>query len=94
MQLNKQQIEALAKLARLGLKAGEIKKFQKEISQILDYVEQLKEVDTYQVAPTNQVTNLENVVRHDEAKAAEQQPALLKCAPAMEGRQIKVKKVL
>ena len=46
MSLTKQQVEHIASLARLELTDQEKEKFTKELSSILDYFEQLKEVDT------------------------------------------------
>jgi aspartyl-tRNA(Asn)/glutamyl-tRNA(Gln) amidotransferase subunit C len=56
----------VAKLANLPLKPEEEKKFEKQLSEILSYVEKLKEVDTKNVETTSQVTGLENVTRKDE----------------------------
>lgn len=43
--ITKEEVQHIAKLARLGLTENEIEKFRKELSSILDYVEKLKEVD-------------------------------------------------
>ncbi len=56
----------MAKLANLTLTEDEIKKFEGQLSSILEYVETLKEVDTDDVKETSQVTGLENVTREDE----------------------------
>jgi aspartyl-tRNA(Asn)/glutamyl-tRNA(Gln) amidotransferase subunit C len=47
--LSDDQIQHIAKLARLGLKEGESGKFSKQLSDILGYVDMLKEVDTEKV---------------------------------------------
>ncbi|MFA5076456.1 MAG: Asp-tRNA(Asn)/Glu-tRNA(Gln) amidotransferase subunit GatC [Patescibacteria group bacterium] len=67
MKLSQKDVEHIAKLAAIDLTADEKKKFAKQLSAILDYVEQLKEVDTSKVAPTFQVTGLEDVSRADES---------------------------
>lgn len=96
MKLTKQQVLHVAKLARLGLAEAEIEKFQTQLSKILDYVEQLKEVDTNGIEPTAQVTGLSNIIREDRVQKNLADPdALLICSPlSVEERQIKVKKVL
>jgi aspartyl-tRNA(Asn)/glutamyl-tRNA(Gln) amidotransferase subunit C len=97
VKLSKQQVEHVAKLARLGLTPKEVEKFQTQLSNILDYVEQLNEVDTDAVEPTAQVTGLQNVMREDRAmpNALADPDELLKCSPLpKEKRQIKVRKVL
>ncbi len=55
----------VAKLANLPLTIEEETKFEKQLSETLDYVKQLEEIDTKGVKPTNQVTGLENVTRED-----------------------------
>ena len=65
MKLTKKEVEHIAYLARLGLTEEEKGKFAEQLSSILDYVEQLKEVDTKGVEPTHQVSGLTNVFRED-----------------------------
>lgn len=94
-ELTKNDVLKLARLARLQLSDDEVVKFQKEITEILTYVEQLQSVDTKGLEPTYQVTGLKNVTRRDEiADYNETQKDLLKNAPATEGGYIKVKRVL
>lgn len=59
-------VSHIAKLANLPLKKEDEKKYEKQLSSILDYIEKLKEVDTRNVSETSQVTNLENITRNDE----------------------------
>lgn len=58
----------VAKLANLPLTSAEEKKFGKQLSSILDYMEVLNKVDTSNVEPTSQVTGLKNVMREDETE--------------------------
>ena len=85
----------LARLARLDLTDGEVGQYRQELSEILQYVEQLQAVDIAGLEPTNQVTGLTNVmrddvVRHYGYKAAD----LLKQVPAVEHDLIKVKRMI
>jgi aspartyl-tRNA(Asn)/glutamyl-tRNA(Gln) amidotransferase subunit C len=85
----------LAALAKLELTDKEIERFQKEMNEILGYVEQLQSVDVEGLEPTYQVTGLKSVTRKDEIKGYGISPAaLLKNVPAVENAQIKVKRVL
>lgn len=85
----------MARLARLKLSDEEVERFQKEISAILEYVEQLQAVDLNGLEPTYQVTGMKNVVRPDSLKDYGTPPEeLLKNAPATEDGQIKVKRML
>lgn len=56
----------IAKLANLEVTPDEEKKYKGQLASILDYINKLNEVETNQVEPTSQVTNLENVTKSDE----------------------------
>lgn len=65
MHLSREQVSRIAQLARLALTEEEITKYQVELSRILDYVEQLNELDTTNIEPTSQVTGIVNQLRPD-----------------------------
>jgi len=96
MKLTKNEIKHIAELARLELSEVELKKYGSQLSDILDYIDKLKEVDTKGIEPTAQVTGLENIMREDEIKdwdSGERKKALAE-APELEDEQIKVKRIL
>lgn len=64
--LSKKDVLHIAKLSKLKLSGAETEKFADQLSGVIEYVEQLNEVDTEGVEPTSQVTGLENVYREDE----------------------------
>jgi len=96
MQLSKQEIQHIAKLARLELTDAELEKYGGQLSAVLNYIDQLKEVDVKGVEPTAQVTGMENVLREDEARDWDKKEIeeALADAPEREGRFIKVKRVI
>jgi aspartyl-tRNA(Asn)/glutamyl-tRNA(Gln) amidotransferase subunit C len=55
MSLDRDQILHIARLARLHLQEHEIERLQKDLAQILAYVEKLRELDKTDVLPTAQV---------------------------------------
>ncbi|MGB8170870.1 MAG: Asp-tRNA(Asn)/Glu-tRNA(Gln) amidotransferase subunit GatC [Chthoniobacteraceae bacterium] len=57
-----------AQLARLNLSDAEIAKFQTQLSQVLEYVEKLKQVDVTGVEPTAHANEVFNVFRADESR--------------------------
>ena len=95
MKLSKEEVEHIALLARLGLSEEEKEKFALQISSILDYVEQLKEIDASNIEPTAQVTGLENVMREDVISDCEKEvrDGLLEQAPMKDDDLIKTKSV-
>lgn len=58
-------VKKIAKLANLDVPDKEFPKFEKQLEEIVSYVEKLKEVNTTGVEITSQVTGLENVTRQD-----------------------------
>lgn len=63
--LTRDEIIHLTKLASLYLTDEEIKKYQEQLGETLDYIKNLEELSTDKVVPTSQVTNLENVMFKD-----------------------------
>ncbi len=93
--LSREDVLKLARLARLRLTDDEVDQFTKEISAILEYINQLQSVDLTGVEPTYQVTGLKNVMRPDEVIDYGASPEeLLKNAPATEKEHFKVKRMV
>lgn len=58
-------VEHVAKLARLELTEEEKEKYTHQLGELLEYFEQLNEVDTSNVEPMAQAIPLVNVMRED-----------------------------
>lgn len=91
----------MAKLARLGLTETEIKKFQKELSSVLDYFNSLKEVDVSKIEPTFHpaerfLKRQLETTRTDKAEpqSIEMRKKLIKAAPEEKNKHIKVKAII
>lgn len=61
--LSADDVRQIAKLANLELSESEVTKFQHQLSNILEYVSQLQQINTDGIEPTAQVTGLENISR-------------------------------
>lgn len=93
--LTRDDVLKLARLARLDLTDEEIEQYSKELTAILQYVEQLQAVDVTGLEPTNQVTGLTNVTRKDEVINYGYAPKeLLKNVPEVLDDHIKVKRMI
>lgn len=94
--ISKQEVQHIAKLARLGLTGKEVEKYQRELSSILDYVEKLKEVDVANIEPTSHHLKVENVTRKDEARSTkpEVRRKMMGLAPETKDGYLKVKTIL
>jgi len=69
--LSKEEIEHIAKLSRLELSDKEKELYSHQLSDVLAYVEQLKQVDTGDVEPMANVTGLQNVWREDKVESSD-----------------------
>ncbi len=97
MRLSKKDIEYISGLARLKLNEKEKEKYTKELSAILDFIDQLNKADTDLIEPLYQTTGLINAVRKDENPHGAEQSKINQMmgqAPKVEGNFIKVKPVL
>ncbi|MDB9519107.1 Asp-tRNA(Asn)/Glu-tRNA(Gln) amidotransferase subunit GatC [Roseofilum reptotaenium CS-1145] len=92
--LDQEQVHKVAHLARLALTSEEEAQFSGELSQILDYVEQLNELDTEGVPPTTRAIELSNITREDLLTPDEFREALLDNAPDRDGDFFKVPQIL
>ena len=63
--ISKEQVTHIAKLARHELKEEEVAKYQKDLSEILDYFDTLKKVDADEVEPMIHSVAQENIARDD-----------------------------
>lgn len=93
--LTRDDVLKLARLARLELTDQEADSLCKELSDVLRYVEQLKEADTSGITETTQVSGLKNVMREDEVVDYGVSPEdLLRLAPKAQDGQIKVNRMI
>ncbi len=81
MKITKQEVEHVARLARLELSDREKENLTDQLSNILTYVEQLNELDTKGVEPTSHVLDIRNVMRDDVAEESLPQEKALSNAP-------------
>ena len=94
MRLSPSEIDHLALLARLDLSATERERAASELSQILDYFEQLNQLDTTDVEPTRHVFPVVNVLRKDVARQGLSIEAVLQNAPEHAANQFQVPRVV
>jgi aspartyl-tRNA(Asn)/glutamyl-tRNA(Gln) amidotransferase subunit C len=94
MKITKQEIEHVARLARLNLAEQEVDKFARQLSDVLDYVDILSSVDTKGVAPTSHAIPVCNVFRQDAVQPSLLPEEAVKAAPQEEENQFIVPKVI
>jgi aspartyl-tRNA(Asn)/glutamyl-tRNA(Gln) amidotransferase subunit C len=88
-------VQRMALLSNLKLDPSEVEPLREELENIISNITQLDELDTENVEPTYQVTDLQNVWRDDAVNTyGIESDALIALAPDAEAHQIKVPKVL
>jgi len=90
MSISIEEVKKIAELARLELTPAEEKRHAETISAVLDYMNILNEVKTDHVAPTFQVTGLENITRDDVVKVSAVRDELIMQMPAVENEELVV----
>jgi len=94
MKITKQEVEHVAKLARLEFSETEKEQFAGQLSNILTYVEKMNELDTKGVEPTAHVLDIRNVMRDDVAAPSLPQDRALANAPEKAAGHYKVPKII
>lgn len=92
--LTSQQVERIARLARIELQPEDLEKMRRELSAILDYMDVLHDLDTSEIPPTAQLLPLENVTRADEISPSLSTEQALRNAPRAEDDLFRVPPVL
>jgi aspartyl-tRNA(Asn)/glutamyl-tRNA(Gln) amidotransferase subunit C len=87
-------VQKIAKLANLQIAKDDEEKFESQLSEVLDYVGKLNEVDTENIEPTSQVTGLENITREDVTKDSLTQEEALSNTKETQHGFFKVKAIL
>jgi len=94
MAIDREQVQKVAHLARLALTPAEEEQFTTQLSSILDYFEQLAELDTTDVAPMTRAIEVSNVTRPDRLQPTLEREAFLQEAPEQDGEFFRVPQIL
>lgn len=92
--ISKQETKHVAELARIGLDEEELDKFSHDLSSILDWIDQLKEVDVSKVEPTKHIVGIKNISREDKEESFDNKDGIKKLFPEEKNGFDKVKSVL
>ena len=94
MKIDQATLQKIAHLARLNFDSQAAEKMSNDLSQVLEWVEQLQEVNTDQVAPLTSMSSEINAFRPDEVGQQLTQEQALKNAPKQENGFFTVPKVM
>jgi len=94
MKISKDDVIKVSELARLEFKEHELEKFTEQLGNILEYIEQLNELDTDNVVPTSHVLDIATPLREDKVVEWLSIEEVLKNAPESEDDFIVVPQVI
>lgn len=87
-------VDKIAQLAKLKFSDDEKLKLQKDLNQVLEYIDELNELNLDNVEPLENINETENILREDVTVKWLTTEEALKNAPAKTGKFFKVPKVL
>ena len=94
MTIDREEVRKVANLARLNITEAEAESFTTQLNSILEYFDQLSELDTTDVAPTTRAIETSNITRADELTPFPDKEELLKAAPEQQGDFFRVPKII
>ena len=94
MKITEKEVLYVAELARLELAPDEVDRFTTQLNSILEYMDQLNELDTTGVEPTSHVLPLSNVLREDEVAHSLSLDEVMSNAPQQDKDHFVVPKII
>ncbi|MEX1239327.1 MAG: Asp-tRNA(Asn)/Glu-tRNA(Gln) amidotransferase subunit GatC [Cyclobacteriaceae bacterium] len=94
MKINRELLDKIAHLSRLEFDEKDAEKMMQDMTEIVDWVEKLKGVDTDGVEPLTTMSHEVNALREDEIKEHLSHERALLQAPAKDADFFRVPKVL
>lgn len=92
--ITREEVEHVARLARLALSESEIDALTGELAAILGHAAEVSAIDTADVPPTAHPLPLVNVLRADEPRPGADRDEVLGAAPAAEDGRFRVPRIL
>ncbi|MGH7794331.1 MAG: Asp-tRNA(Asn)/Glu-tRNA(Gln) amidotransferase subunit GatC [Candidatus Binatia bacterium] len=94
MKITAEEVDRIAVLARLRLRAEEKSQLIRQLDPILEYMDKLNQLDTAQVEPFTHALDTMNALRADAVTNQPDPEALLANAPDRDGTFFKVPKII
>ncbi len=92
--ITKKEVQHIASLARIGATEDELESFSQDLSNILEWIDQLKEVDIDGVEPTAHIIGRKNIVREDKDYEFPNKKEIINLFPESKDEYNKVRSVL
>ena len=94
MEIDKKLVKKIASLSKINVKDDQVDKFSNELSKIITWVEKLNEVETENVIPITNPSDIKIPFREDKVDDGKIEEKILKNAPEKKGGYFIVPKVI
>jgi len=94
MDIDKKLVKKIATLSRIKIEEKEVERFSKELSKIITWVEKLNEVDTKDIPPVTNPSDIKIPLREDDVNDGNMEDKILKNAPEKKAGYFVVPKVV
>lgn len=94
MSVSKEDVKHIAKLSKLNLTEKELEKYTNELSSIVDFANELSNINVEGIKPTAHILDIKNVFRKDEVQPSYDREEILKNAPSKDAGCVSVPKVV
>lgn len=94
MPISREKVKHIASLARLKLSEEEITLYSRQLSDIITYVDKLKELNVDDVKTMSHVLDMVNVLREDKGLPSLSRKDVMKNAPSHDDENFKVPRVI
>ncbi len=81
MSIDKNQVKKVAKLSRISIEEDKLESLSKDLSSILNFVEQLNNIDTKKIKPLSSIVDKTLEPRIDKVKEGKIKNEILKNSP-------------
>lgn len=94
MSVSKEDVKHIANLSKLNLTDEELEKYTTQLSDIVNFANELSNIDVEGVKPTAHILDIKNVFRKDEVETSYDREEILKNAPSKDAGCVSVPKVV
>ncbi len=94
MEIDRETVDYVARLARLDLSDDERERMRSELGAILEHAGRIQSLDLDGIPPTSHAVRLTNAMRPDEVRPSLSQQEALQNAPSAEGGRFRVPRII
>lgn len=94
MSVSKEEVKHIANLSKLYLTEEELESYTTNLSNIVNFANELTNIDVEGVKPTAHILDIKNVFREDKVEPSYEREEILKNAPTKEAGCVSVPKVV